>query len=77
MDGIFVAYHNTRKIFGFQYISREEMDVRLFGSSHMANESFRNVLVMFQAVLDEATQKYPNQVMPLYYYYYFEKKKKV
>ncbi|KAG2216065.1 hypothetical protein INT45_010634, partial [Circinella minor] len=65
MDGIFVAYHNTRKIFGFQYISREEMDVRLFGSSHMANESFRNVLVMFQNILDKATEKYPNKSLKI------------
>ncbi|KAI7861071.1 mitochondrial protein Pet127-domain-containing protein [Circinella umbellata] len=69
MDGIFVAYHNTRKIFGFQYISREEMDVRLFGSSHMANESFRNVLVMFESILDKATEKYPNKVyLPFSFY---------
>ncbi|KAI9250503.1 mitochondrial protein Pet127-domain-containing protein [Phascolomyces articulosus] len=61
MDGIFVAYHNTRKIFGFQYVSREEMDVRLFGSSYMGNESFRNVLVLFQAILDKATEKYPKK----------------
>lgn len=31
MDGVFVAYHNTARIFGFQYISLEEMDARLFG----------------------------------------------
>jgi hypothetical protein len=31
MDGVFVAYHNTARIFGFQYVSLEEMDARLFG----------------------------------------------
>ncbi|KAG1787452.1 RNA processing-related protein, mitochondrial RNA degradation [Suillus plorans] len=31
MDGVFVAYHNTARVFGFQYISLEEMDARLFG----------------------------------------------
>ncbi|KAG0693199.1 mitochondrial protein Pet127-domain-containing protein [Suillus ampliporus] len=31
MDGVFVAYHSTARIFGFQYISLEEMDARLFG----------------------------------------------
>jgi len=33
MDGVFVAYHNTARVFGFQYISLEEMDARLFGPS--------------------------------------------
>ncbi|KAG1733018.1 mitochondrial protein Pet127-domain-containing protein [Suillus paluster] len=31
MDGVFVAYHNTARVFGFQYVSLEEMDARLFG----------------------------------------------
>ncbi|EJC98163.1 Pet127-domain-containing protein [Fomitiporia mediterranea MF3/22] len=31
MDGIFLAYHNTARIFGFQYVPLEEMDRRLFG----------------------------------------------
>ena len=65
MDGILVAYHNTRKMFGFQYISREEMDKRVFGSTRMANEAFRNVLVLFHTVLDEATAKYPDKVNPV------------
>ncbi|KAI8065385.1 mitochondrial protein Pet127-domain-containing protein [Gilbertella persicaria] len=65
MDGILVAYHNTRKIFGFQYISREEMDSRLFGSSKLGDQVFRNALVMFESVLDKATQKYPQQTLRL------------
>ncbi|OCB89863.1 hypothetical protein A7U60_g2892 [Sanghuangporus baumii] len=31
MDGIFLAYHNTARVFGFQYVPLEEMDDRLFG----------------------------------------------
>jgi hypothetical protein len=65
MDGILVAYHNTRKIFGFQYISREEMDSRLFGSTKLGDEVFRNALVMFESILDQATQKYPEQTLRL------------
>ncbi|KAI8987034.1 mitochondrial protein Pet127-domain-containing protein [Pilobolus umbonatus] len=63
MDGILVAYHNTRKIFGFQYIKREEMDARLYGSSEIGDQVFRNALVMFESVLNEATKKYPNQTL--------------
>jgi hypothetical protein len=65
MDGILVAYHNTRKIFGFQYISREEMDSRLFGSTKIGDAVFRNALIMFESVLDEATAKYPQQTLRL------------
>ncbi|KAI8884285.1 Pet127-domain-containing protein [Backusella circina FSU 941] len=63
MDGILVAYHNTRKIFGFQYITREEMDRRLFGSSKIGNKVFTNALTMFNDVLNHATQKYPEQTL--------------
>ncbi|KAI7877079.1 mitochondrial protein Pet127-domain-containing protein [Mucor mucedo] len=63
MDGIMVAYHNTRKIFGFQYISREEMDSRLFGSTKVGDSVFRNALVMFESILDKATEKYPQQTL--------------
>ena len=31
MDGIFLAYHNTARIFGFQYVPLEELDHHLFG----------------------------------------------
>lgn len=65
MDGILVAYHNTRKIFGFQYISREEMDSRLFGSTKIGDTVFRNALVMFESVLDKATEKYPQRTLRL------------
>ncbi|KAF9543758.1 hypothetical protein EC957_000453 [Mortierella hygrophila] len=61
MDGIFVAFHNTARIFGFQYISLDEMDSRLFGSSVMGDECFKNQLRLFNRTLDEITAKYPNQ----------------
>ncbi|KAH0832338.1 hypothetical protein J3R83DRAFT_13354 [Lanmaoa asiatica] len=34
MDGVLVAYHNTARIFGFQYVSLEEMEERLYGSGN-------------------------------------------
>ncbi|KAG1177788.1 hypothetical protein G6F70_003021 [Rhizopus microsporus] len=63
MDGILVAYHNTRKIFGFQYISRNEMDLRLFGSRKIGDQVFNNSLTLLQTVLDTATQKYPESTL--------------
>ncbi|CUS21965.1 LAQU0S04e05006g1_1 [Lachancea quebecensis] len=41
MDGIFVAYHNISKMFGFQYLPFEEMDHILHSSKCI---SFENVL---------------------------------
>ncbi|CAO3574499.1 unnamed protein product [Mortierella alpina] len=61
MDGIFVAFHNTARIFGFQYISLDEMDSRLFGTSVMGDECFRNQLRLLNRTLDEITRKYPEQ----------------
>ncbi|KAI9245575.1 mitochondrial protein Pet127-domain-containing protein [Sporodiniella umbellata] len=63
MDGILVAYHNTSKMFGFQYISREEMDKRIFGSSKLGDKVFKNSLSLLQSVLNEATKKYPKQTL--------------
>lgn len=40
MDGAFVAYHNTKEIFGFQYIKLQEMERRIFGNHIYADVSF-------------------------------------
>ena len=40
MSGIFVAYHNTEELFGFEYISRKELDRVVYGSSAYADRSF-------------------------------------
>lgn len=47
MDGIFVAYHNIRKFFGFQYLPLEEID-RVF---------YNDLLVQAKIVNDKARQK--------------------
>ena len=64
MDGIFVAFHNTERIFGFQYISLEEMDRSLHGQEDttLGNQEFKMSLDLLNKVLDKATAKYPNQV---------------
>ncbi|KAI8069944.1 mitochondrial protein Pet127-domain-containing protein [Gongronella butleri] len=65
MDGIMVTYHNTDKIFGFQYISREEMDARLFGTTKMGDEAFKNSLAMMQLIFQRATKRFPEQTLRL------------
>lgn len=62
MDGVMVTYHNTDEIFGFQYISRNEMDARLFGTSKMGDEAFKYSLLMMEKVFAKATAQHPRQV---------------
>ncbi|KAJ3086008.1 hypothetical protein HK102_013603 [Quaeritorhiza haematococci] len=58
MDGIFICYHNTSQVFGFQYVSLEEMDVNLFGDSGFAKEAFAVTMKLLQKVLDVVTEKF-------------------
>lgn len=58
MDGIFVAYHNTFEIFGFQYISRDEMDERIYGNSETGDAVFNIILQVYNEIL--------NAIIPLY-----------
>lgn len=61
MDGIFVAYHNTKRCFGFQYLPLAELDERLFGSTEMGTQVFQFCVALFERLLDRATSLFPNQ----------------
>src|SRR5690349_19212326 len=61
MDGIFVAYHNTRQMLGFEYLSRKEMDKFLFGNSAFGDKCFAAILKLFQHLIQHLTDLYPNQ----------------
>lgn len=63
MDGVFVAYHNTREIFGFQYISLEEMDQRLYGHNN-GQRVFGKCVGLLDALFTEITKYFPEQVRP-------------
>ncbi|KLO16780.1 Pet127-domain-containing protein [Schizopora paradoxa] len=63
MDGIFVAYHNTARIFGFQYIPLTEMDARLFGGENRGDRVFEKCVGLLEAVAREISSCYPNQSM--------------
>lgn len=52
MQGAAIAYHNTQKIFGFQYIKLEEMEKRIFGSPQFSNIVFKSSLAMLEKILD-------------------------
>lgn len=61
MDGCIVAYHNTTRFFGFQYIPIEEMDIALFGSTAEGDAVFPVCLALLEKVLLSAKESYPGQ----------------
>lgn len=69
MDGVFVAFHNTQRIFGFQYISCAEMDAALHGQWDLAlgDQEFKLSLNLLNKVLDRATKKYPEQSLRIHF----------
>ena len=64
MDGIFVAFHNTERIFGFQYVPLEEMDLALHGEKdrELGDQEFKLSLALLNQILDKATKRFPEQV---------------
>ncbi|KAI0422084.1 mitochondrial protein Pet127-domain-containing protein [Xylaria grammica] len=69
MDGIFVAFHNTQRIFGFQYIPLTEMDLALHGTDNrqLGDHEFKISLKLLNELLDRATQKWPEQSLRLHF----------
>ena len=64
MDGIFVAFHNTTRVFGFQYIPLEEMDLALHGQTDrsLGDQELDLSLSILNDVLDRATARFPEKV---------------
>lgn len=69
MDGIFVAFHNVERIFGFQYISLPEMDQALHGQTDTAlgDAEFGLSLDLWNKILDKATEKFPKQSLRFHF----------
>lgn len=60
MDGIFVAYHNVFEMFGFQYVSKEEMDERLYGNSATGDDCFNLLMQIYNLILETIVPQYPS-----------------
>lgn len=69
MDGIFVAFHNIERIFGFQYVPLSEMDYAIHGQSDTAlgDREFQYSVKLWNKILDKATAKYPKQSLRLHF----------
>jgi hypothetical protein len=61
MDGVLVAYHNTARIFGFQYVSLEEMEVKLYGSGN-GMRVFNKCVSLLERVLSDVVSIYGERV---------------
>ncbi|KAI5117916.1 hypothetical protein M0805_001996 [Coniferiporia weirii] len=61
MDGVFVAYHNTARVFGFQYISLEEMDECLFGAKDRGWRVFDKCVSLLETLAGEITSCFPGK----------------
>ncbi|RVX69426.1 hypothetical protein B0A52_06489 [Exophiala mesophila] len=69
MDGIFVAYHNIQRLFGFQYIPLPELDLALHGQTDgsLGDREFVLSFKLLERIMDEATDKYPKQSIRFYF----------
>ncbi|KAJ3303744.1 hypothetical protein HDV03_003521 [Kappamyces sp. JEL0829] len=67
MDGIFVAYHNTQTIFGFEYFSLEDMDVALYGSKAMGEQLFIIGLQILHKIVSFCVERFPKQDTKLFF----------
>ncbi|KAI0670770.1 Pet127-domain-containing protein [Trametes maxima] len=61
MDGVMVAYHNTARIFGFQYISLREMDLCLFGREGAGERVFLRCVALMELIYREVAKCFPGE----------------
>jgi hypothetical protein len=63
MDGIFVAFHNIERVFGFQYVSLPELDQALHGQydTTLGDAEFNLSLSLWNKILDKATEMFPKK----------------
>ncbi|KAF2170865.1 hypothetical protein M409DRAFT_63923 [Zasmidium cellare ATCC 36951] len=69
MNGIFVAYHNVKRIFGFQYIPMQEMDLALHGQADtcLGDQEFKASLEVMNELFNKATEKFPGQSLRFHF----------
>jgi hypothetical protein len=65
MDGIFITYHNTAEIFGFEYVPHEDMDTFLFGGTQYGNEAYRICFKLLNSIVNLAVDHYPKDPIRL------------
>ncbi|KAK3676353.1 hypothetical protein LTR78_003627 [Recurvomyces mirabilis] len=69
MDGIFVAYHNVERIFGFQYLPISDIDRAIHGQIDpcLGNQEFRFSLKLMNEALEAATKQFPGKSLRVHF----------
>ncbi|KAK5125499.1 hypothetical protein LTR85_000610 [Meristemomyces frigidus] len=69
MDGIFVAYHNVQRIFGFQYLPIAEMDRAIHGQVDpcLGDQEFRTSVRLLNEVVEIATERFPERSLRMHF----------
>lgn len=69
MDGIFVAFHNIERIFGFQYVSLPEMDHSIHGQDDtvIGDTEFKLSISLWNKILNKATERFPEQSLRFHF----------
>jgi len=67
MDGIFIAFHNTAQIQGFQYINLADMDKRLFGDPGVGDAVFRMCIGLLEKVNETIKKCFPSKSVKVIY----------
>ncbi len=53
MDGAFIAYHNTRETYGFEYVKTKEIESRVFGNSVYSDVVFTVCTKVLTRIMDD------------------------
>ena len=56
MQGAAIAYHNTQKVFGFEYIKLEHMENRVFGCKAFSDIVFNTSISLLEKILDHVLE---------------------
>jgi len=69
MDGIFTAYHNVQRMFGFQYMPIAELDRAIHGQIDrcLGDQEFKFSIDLLNKALEEATARFPNKSLRLHF----------
>ncbi len=61
MDGAFIGYHNTQRLYGFEYCSLNDIERRIFGNCNFSNIIFKASLKMLEETLEFILRDFPNE----------------
>lgn len=61
MDGAFIAYHNTKEIFGFEYVKTSEIEKRIFGSNNFSDVCFMVCSKILTQILDKILEDFKTE----------------